>query len=453
MSFHIRKSIKIGPLRFNISKSGIGISSGVSGARISTGPRGTYIHMGRNGVYYRKKIDGSISTTQKGLYENNTTTEGETLIDSIRELIELTNTELVAQINTRIHQPTYALLIAAVSLIFTCIFMSVGFSIQYPILRAVIAIISFTFLIVGVYFAWVTDQQENLMRTATLQYNLEADTENKFNELVNALSNLALSTRIWRVTSQKANWDWKRNAGASSLITRKKITSGAIKPPFLQTQFKVYGFALGQMDLFFLPDQVFVYQSGKYRVIPYSSLQVTAYPSRYIENEGVPTDSNIVDYTWQYVRVDGGPDRRFSNNKQIPIVQYGHVEFSSQSGINIHFQVSNLLFAQQFAQMLSSYINFTINPNKDTSNQSSSNQEKQSKGKPEQKPQGLNAYTKLNVSSDASKDEITSAYKKLAQQYHPDKVEGLGPEFKELAEKRMKDINAAYKEIMRKFKE
>src|SRR6266508_6774971 len=88
MSFHIRKSIKIGPLRFNISKSGIGISSGVSGARISTGPRGTYIHMGRNGVYYRKKIDGSISTTQKGLYENNTTTEGETLIDSIRELIE-----------------------------------------------------------------------------------------------------------------------------------------------------------------------------------------------------------------------------------------------------------------------------------------------------------------------------------------------------------------------------
>jgi DnaJ-domain-containing protein 1 len=32
--------------------------------------------------------------------------------------------------------------------------------------------------------------------------------------------------------------------------------------------------------------------------------------------------------------------------------------------------------------------------------------------------------------------------------YHPDKVAGLGPEFGELAERRMKEINAAYAELI-----
>jgi DnaJ-class molecular chaperone len=39
---------------------------------------------------------------------------------------------------------------------------------------------------------------------------------------------------------------------------------------------------------------------------------------------------------------------------------------------------------------------------------------------------------------------ISEAYRSLAQMYHPDKVAGLAPEFHEVAERRMKEINAAY---------
>jgi hypothetical protein len=53
-----RKSIKVGPFRINLSKSGVGLSGGVKGACISTGPRGTELHLGRKGVYYRKKLGG-----------------------------------------------------------------------------------------------------------------------------------------------------------------------------------------------------------------------------------------------------------------------------------------------------------------------------------------------------------------------------------------------------------
>ena len=56
MGFYIRKSVRVGPLRFNLSKSGIGVSTGIPGLRVGTGPRGTYVHMGRGGLYYRQTL-------------------------------------------------------------------------------------------------------------------------------------------------------------------------------------------------------------------------------------------------------------------------------------------------------------------------------------------------------------------------------------------------------------
>lgn len=61
MSFFLRKSLRFGPIRFNLSKSGIGVSAGVKGLRIGKGPRGTYVHAGRGGIYYRKTLSGKTT--------------------------------------------------------------------------------------------------------------------------------------------------------------------------------------------------------------------------------------------------------------------------------------------------------------------------------------------------------------------------------------------------------
>ena len=56
MGFYIRKGFNFGPLRLNLSRSGLGASFGVKGARIGVGPRGSYVQMGRGGLYYRQTI-------------------------------------------------------------------------------------------------------------------------------------------------------------------------------------------------------------------------------------------------------------------------------------------------------------------------------------------------------------------------------------------------------------
>jgi curved DNA-binding protein CbpA len=55
----------------------------------------------------------------------------------------------------------------------------------------------------------------------------------------------------------------------------------------------------------------------------------------------------------------------------------------------------------------------------------------------------------LGVEPGASADEVRAAYQRLARSYHPDRVEGLAPELRELAHQRMVEINGAYEALTR----
>ena len=61
MGFYLKKGFNLGPVRINLSKSGVGFSLGTTGARIGSGPKGNYVHLGRKGLYYRKSIGKSAT--------------------------------------------------------------------------------------------------------------------------------------------------------------------------------------------------------------------------------------------------------------------------------------------------------------------------------------------------------------------------------------------------------
>jgi DnaJ-domain-containing protein 1 len=86
-----------------------------------------------------------------------------------------------------------------------------------------------------------------------------------------------------------------------------------------------------------------------------------------------------------------------------------------------------------------------------TSSSYQQSQKQQTKTESPAEPRSDSPYSILNVSPSATMDEITAAYRKMAQMYHPDKVAGLAPEFQEIADKRMKAINAAYKQLRNEF--
>jgi hypothetical protein len=129
MGFYFRKSVNFGPVRFNFSKSGVGVSVGVKGARISTGPRGTYIHAGRNGFYYRQRID-SPNPRPRWQPEGQSSTSSSSVIETadVSGLVDMSSTDILQQINSRSRQIRYTpFVIIAVLVSTVLVFLLVNF--------------------------------------------------------------------------------------------------------------------------------------------------------------------------------------------------------------------------------------------------------------------------------------------------------------------------------------
>ncbi|MFP2925988.1 J domain-containing protein [Pyxidicoccus sp. 3LG] len=61
-------------------------------------------------------------------------------------------------------------------------------------------------------------------------------------------------------------------------------------------------------------------------------------------------------------------------------------------------------------------------------------------------------YTTLGLSPEATLEEARVARNALLQQYHPDKVAGLGPKLREVAEAETKKLNAAFAHVQARLK-
>ncbi|MFN3556935.1 MAG: TerB family tellurite resistance protein [Bacteroidales bacterium] len=59
------------------------------------------------------------------------------------------------------------------------------------------------------------------------------------------------------------------------------------------------------------------------------------------------------------------------------------------------------------------------------------------------------AYTILEVTPEASEEEIKKAYRNMALKYHPDKVSHLGEEFQQAAKEKFQQVSEAYNTIRR----
>ena len=59
------------------------------------------------------------------------------------------------------------------------------------------------------------------------------------------------------------------------------------------------------------------------------------------------------------------------------------------------------------------------------------------------------AYKILEISENASDDEVKKAYRRMAKKYHPDKVAHLGKEHQEGAEEKFRQVQQAYETIQK----
>ncbi|BBO36579.1 DUF4236 domain-containing protein [Lacipirellula parvula] len=342
MGFYIRQSVKVGPLRFNLSKSGIGVSAGIKGFRVGTGPRGNYVHIGAGGLYYRQTLpsaaprrarESSADPDDAGRFAPPAHTHGpmeEVTSGCVSKMVDSNAAVLLAELDRKQKQwRAFPIAVtASIGLVGGLYFQGAPPWIVMA-LAAVVAIAS------GFAYYW-----DLLKKSVVVMYDLDEERLKVFEQLHDRLEGLSRSGALWHVFAQGDVYDRKYHAGASSLVQRRRISLTDQAPPFVRTNVPSYRFPAGSQELYFLPDTILVYGSAGVGAVSYENVILECSSTRFIESETVPHDAKVIDRTWQYVNKKGGPDRRFKANRELPICEYDELKFRSSSGLNELLQVS-----------------------------------------------------------------------------------------------------------------
>ncbi len=349
MPFYFRKSVSAGPFRFNLSSGGVGVSVGVKGLRFGTGPRGHYVHAGRGGLYYRASLGGGARPThdlgpRPGLVqsprERRPVQSSEPNVQMIEvsssSVLEMTDERygvLLEELNTKQSAMSSMVALGLIS----------GLIAFFAVMTGGAAGAAFGAILVLIALM-VGSRLDAHRRSVVIVYDLEPDAAAAYEALTNAFDNLAASSMKWHVDAGGAVRDlhtWKRNAGASTIIDKRPTEFGYALPRVLKTNITPPFMKVGKETLYWLPDVVLVVESGKVGAVAYDQLEILWQDSRFIEEEVVPRDALVVGQTWKHPNKNGGPDRRFSNNRQLPICLYESIHLRSRNGLNELLQVSS----------------------------------------------------------------------------------------------------------------
>ncbi|MBB5208317.1 hypothetical protein [Chiayiivirga flava] len=188
-----------------------------------------------------------------------------------------------------------------------------------------------------------------------LFYDLAENALANYERLVAAADAVGACTKKWRIDAQGRVSDPKYHAGAGHLVKRSATFFDRHHAfPYLALNVDA-PMARSDSALFvFLPDRLLVKERGVIGAVSYENLRASARDGRFIEEESVPSDAQVVGRTWRYVNKRGGPDRRFKYNRQLPVCAYNELDLESDSGLRARFSLSRAGAAQALSAWLNS---------------------------------------------------------------------------------------------------
>lgn len=337
MGFRYRKSINLGGgFRVNLSKSGVGYSFGGKGFRYTKkaggGIRTTASIPGTGLSYVHDTSSNKRGKSGSTAVSKRTPNTTPAIVNNTYDTQEIKNASVVGMVSEGLEEMLKAaeksLMYYNWAAVFFWITLFVGF--KYKLLW----VLSVAF---AACLIWL-----NKNAAIDLEYIFEDDQAAEVERRMTPLTKIATSKKLWYISQTSKVKDKKRSAGASNTIKRNNCkVSNNVPFPF-KTNATAVCFDVGKEKLVFLPDKLFVFQGGKIGALNYSDVTTEVKGQRFIEEEKVPTDAKVIEHTWKYVNKSGAPDKRFNDNRKIPVCLYGKLFVRSDSGLNTEIMFSNI---------------------------------------------------------------------------------------------------------------
>jgi hypothetical protein len=343
MGFYLRTILKAGPFRFNLSPSGVGISAGVPGFRVGTGPRGNYIRVAGVGATYFGGRTPTPASRPRPVVPPPGHEDGvvmrELASTPVQHLVAAHPSDLINQMQTAAQRRR----------------MWPWLAVGIAVLALIAAPYSLALVVPGVPAVLWLRQWDIARRSVVVFYQVEDAPATKYEQFTTSSGFVSRVQRVWHVEAEgvlRTPYQQKVNAGASALVRRTQGSLDLSGPPVLVTNIAVPSVHGKDRSVYFLPDRMIVRHGNQYADLPYSVVGAQMQSQQFIESEAPPTDAQCVGTTWQYTNKSGGPDRRFKNNRQLPIMLYGRLTLTSPQGVLMVWDFSRSNVAESLAEAL-----------------------------------------------------------------------------------------------------
>lgn len=340
MGFRMRKSINLGGgFKINLSKSGIGYSWGVPGYRITRTAKGTtrrtysipgtgLSYVDEPGRNRNRTPNYNVRSVPQPLQKQDETRNIESAGIESFKAAEIGNITSAIEKTIRLNKWSTVMIVCVIF-------------IPAYLLLAILPVLGILLKIV-------------VRKSGAVQlvYTLDDEKEEEYNRRIGAWQILAEGDKEWQVIQESHVSNQKINAGASRNVKRVICKIDKATPFYINTNVDTIQIKLHKEILILLPDKVFIIRKGKVGLVNYDEVSIGVSQTQFIESDPVPKDTVVLGSTWQYVNKNGTPDRRYSNNRQLPICQYGVVYLTSGTGLNVEMQFSNVNKTQDFEELI-----------------------------------------------------------------------------------------------------
>ncbi|MBQ6090635.1 MAG: DUF4236 domain-containing protein [Lachnospiraceae bacterium] len=338
MGLRFRKSINIGGFRINCSKSGIGYSYGFKGARVTRTSRGTTrttLSIPGTGVSWvseTKRRKSSNRSVPKASTQKTINNDDQVLLQSIEsgEIEQLASTQEADFIHAIEKYLTVNMVLTSLTIIAFLIPIIILKKTPYFVCSMIPSIV----LLGGMLFY-------RFCKKVNVQYDFDDVGQKKAEAVKEIARKLMDMDTIWQVNTVLQNNNTKAHAGASKSLGTTRVFMGINNPAFLKTNVTVYGIKLDIGKVYVFPDKLLIVNGTRISAIHFDDIEIYIANRNFIVDTA-PGDARIAGYTWQYVNKNGGPDKRYKNNKKLAVCDVGLLQFTTPAGLNVMLYLSNV---------------------------------------------------------------------------------------------------------------
>jgi len=207
--------------------------------------------------------------------------------------------------------------------------------------------------------AEVSELEEQLrLTTVATQVEIAKEQAEPYFKMRDEFASLSECNAIWDVKSYQATDQLRERTIAAKRVDRERVTFSLGSCDLIQWEQKIPHLKnVNGGDLFLYPGFI-LYRAAReaFSVIDFHELKVNAVAVKFQEEQSIPKDSQVIGQTWAKCNKDGGRDKRFVNNYQIPVVLYASLTLKSESGLWEEFQFSNPERLQRFLGELQAFV-------------------------------------------------------------------------------------------------